>query len=97
MSASAISSSTGLTIKAVAEVVAALGVIITLIYLAVQIRQSTEQSKLSSAQAIDTSNMLAFDAKIDFFLMVRGVHLARKDFAEQITWQHGFSPLKELK
>ena len=45
----------------IAEVVAALGIIITLIYLAVQIRQSTEHSKLSSAQAVDTSNMLAFD------------------------------------
>ena len=41
-------------------------------------------------------NMLAFDAKIDFFLILKGVHLARKDFAAQLTWQHAFSPLKEL-
>jgi predicted peroxiredoxin len=42
------------------------------------------------------TNMAAFDAKIDFFLMNEGVLLAKKGFAEQMTWQHGFSPIKDL-
>jgi predicted peroxiredoxin len=42
------------------------------------------------------TNMAAFDAKIDFFLMNKGVHLARTRFAESITWQKGFSPIAEL-
>lgn len=42
------------------------------------------------------TNMAAFDAKIDFFLINEGVHLARKGFAETITWQKGFSPIKDL-
>lgn len=42
------------------------------------------------------SNMVAFDAKVDFFLMNEGVLLAKKGFAETITWQHGFSPVGDL-
>jgi predicted peroxiredoxin len=42
------------------------------------------------------TNMLAFDAKIDFFLMNEGVHLARKGFAESVNWQKSFSPVSEL-
>lgn len=42
------------------------------------------------------TNMAAFDAKIDFFLMNEGVHLARKGFVESVTWQKGFSPVAEL-
>lgn len=42
------------------------------------------------------TNMVAFDARVDFFLMNEGVLLARKGFAETITWQHGFSPIKDL-
>jgi predicted peroxiredoxin len=42
------------------------------------------------------TNMAAFDAKIDFFLLNEGVHLARKGFAESVTWQKGFSPVAEL-
>ena len=42
------------------------------------------------------TNMVAFDAKIDFFLMNEGVHLARKGFAESATWQKAFSPVAEL-
>ena len=30
------------------------------------------------------TNMAAFDAKIDFFLLNEGVHLARKGFAESV-------------
>jgi predicted peroxiredoxin len=42
------------------------------------------------------TNMMAFDAKIDFFLMNEGVHLARKGFVESATWQKGFSPVADL-
>jgi predicted peroxiredoxin len=42
------------------------------------------------------ANMVAFDAKIDFFLMNEGIHLANKGFAESVTWQHVFSPVAEL-
>jgi predicted peroxiredoxin len=42
------------------------------------------------------TNMSAFEAKIDFFLMNEGVHLARKGFAESMTWQKSFSPVAEL-
>jgi predicted peroxiredoxin len=42
------------------------------------------------------TNMMAFDAKIDFFLMNEGVHLARKGFVESVTWQKGFSPVADL-
>jgi len=50
-----------------------------------------------SAAALQlAANMAAIDAKIDFFLMNEGVHLARKGFAETMTWQKSFSPVKEL-
>lgn len=42
------------------------------------------------------TNMAAFDAKVDFFLMNEGVHLARKGFAEGMTQQKAFSPVAEL-
>lgn len=42
------------------------------------------------------TNMAAFDAKIDFFLMNEGVHLARKGFAEGMVQQKAFSPVAEL-
>ena len=42
------------------------------------------------------TNMVAFDAKIDYFLMNEGVHHARKGFAESATWQKAFSPAAEL-
>ena len=45
----------------IAEVVSALAIVISLIYLASQIRQNTAQSKLISSQAVDTSKMQAFD------------------------------------
>ena len=48
-------------LAAIGQVSAAAGVIASLIYLSIQIRQNTEQSKITSSQAIDTSNMLAFD------------------------------------
>jgi len=33
------------------------------------------------------TNMAAFETKVDFFLMNEGVHLARRGFAESMTWQ----------
>lgn len=42
------------------------------------------------------TNMAAFDAKIDFFLMNEGVHLAKKGYAEGMSQQKGFSPVAEL-
>ncbi|MEJ2683403.1 MAG: DsrE family protein [Candidatus Sulfobium sp.] len=44
------------------------------------------------------TNMKAFDAELDFFLMDQGVLLAKKGFAETLTWQKKdeFSPAHEL-
>jgi predicted peroxiredoxin len=42
------------------------------------------------------TNMAAFNAKVDFFLMNEGSHLAKKGFAETMTWQRAFSPVAEL-
>ncbi|MCK4910072.1 MAG: DsrE family protein [Thermodesulfovibrionales bacterium] len=44
------------------------------------------------------ANMKAFDAEICFFLMDKAALLAKKGFAETITWQASdqFSPLHEL-
>ena len=42
------------------------------------------------------ANMAAFDAKIDFFLMNEGAHLAKKGFAQTVTWQKAFSPIADL-
>jgi len=44
------------------------------------------------------TNMKAFDVVLDVFLMDKGVLLAKKGFAETVTWQYkdGFSPLKQL-
>ena len=44
------------------------------------------------------ANMKAFDIELDFFLINEGVLLAKKGFAETITWQKkdGFSPIPEL-
>ena len=44
------------------------------------------------------TNMKAFDMELDFFLMESAALLARKGFAETITWQKKdeFSPIGEL-
>ncbi|GBD99627.1 DsrE/DsrF-like family protein [bacterium BMS3Abin07] len=44
------------------------------------------------------TNMKAFDAEVDIFLMDKGVTLAKKGFAETVEWQKKdeFSPLHEL-
>ncbi len=44
------------------------------------------------------TNMKAFDIELDFFLMDKGVLLAKKGFAETLEWQKKdeFSPVAEL-
>lgn len=44
------------------------------------------------------TNMKAFDAELDFFLMDQGVLLAKEGFAETLNWQKKdeFSPVHEL-
>ena len=42
------------------------------------------------------ANLAAFDARIDFFLMNEGAFLAKKGFAESMTWQKAFSPVADL-
>ena len=42
------------------------------------------------------ANMAAFDAKIDFFLMNEGAFLAKKGFAESVSFQKAFSPVADL-
>lgn len=41
-------------------------------------------------------NMMAFDAKVDFFLLNEGALLAKKGFADSITYQKAFSPVGDL-
>ena len=48
-------------VGAISEVVGMLAVIVSLLYVSRQLRQGTDQLKLNSSQAIDTSNMQAFD------------------------------------
>ena len=44
------------------------------------------------------ANMKAFDVELDFFLMDKGALLAKKGFAETLTWQlkDEFSPIADL-
>ena len=44
------------------------------------------------------TNMKAFDLELDFFLINEGVLLAKRGFAETVTWQKkdGFSPISQL-
>ena len=39
------------------------------------------------------ANMAAFGAWVDFFLMNEGALLAKKGFAESVSWQKTFSPV----
>ncbi len=48
-------------IGAIGEILGAVAVLITLIYLATQIRQNTEQARLNSIQAVNASNDSAFE------------------------------------
>ncbi len=48
-------------IGAIGEILGAVAVLVTLVYLATQIRQNTEQARLSSIQAVNSSNDSAFE------------------------------------
>ncbi|MFT4862525.1 MAG: hypothetical protein ACI95C_001746 [Pseudohongiellaceae bacterium] len=48
-------------ISAIGEILGAVAVLATLIYLATQIRQNTEQVRLNSIQAVNSSNDSAFE------------------------------------
>lgn len=56
-----------------------------------------DPDKVAGALQLAT-NMKAFDVELDFFLMDKGVLLAKKGFAETLTWQKKdeFSPVAEL-
>lgn len=56
-----------------------------------------DPDKVAGALQLAT-NMKAFDVELDIFLMDKGVLLAKKGFAETLTWQKKdeFSPVAEL-
>lgn len=56
-----------------------------------------DPDKVAGAMQLAT-NMKAFDVELDFFLMDKGVLLARKGFAETLIWQKKdeFSPVADL-
>ena len=62
------------------------------------ITQSVERPDLVAGAFQLATNMKAFDAEVDFFLMDSGSQLARKGFAETLTWQKKdeFSPIHQL-
>jgi predicted peroxiredoxin len=62
------------------------------------ITQSVERPDLVAGALQLATNMKAFDAEVDFFLMDSGALLAKKGFAESLTWQKKdeFSPAHQL-
>jgi predicted peroxiredoxin len=62
------------------------------------ITHSYDRPDLAAGAMQLATNMKAFDTELDFFLMDEGVLLAKKGFAETLTWQKKdeFSPLPEL-
>ena len=48
-------------VAAIGQVIGATAVVGTLIYLSIQVRQNTAQSRISASQAVDTSNMQSFE------------------------------------
>jgi len=62
------------------------------------ITHSFERPDLVAGAFQLASNMKAFDAELDFFLMDNGVLLAKEGFAETLIWQKKgqFSPVHEL-
>lgn len=60
--------------------------------------QSHERPDLVAGALQLATNMKAFDAELDFFLMDSAALLAKKGFAERLEWQKKdeFSPLHEL-
>jgi len=57
-----------------------------------------DPDKVAGAMQLAT-NMKAFDIELDFFLMDKGVLLAKKGFSESLTWQKRdeFSPISSLQ
>jgi predicted peroxiredoxin len=62
------------------------------------ITHSYDRPDLAAGAMQLATNMKAFDTELDVFLMDEGVLLAKKGFAETLTWQKRdeFSPLPEL-
>jgi len=62
------------------------------------ITQSHERPDLVAGALQLATNMKAFDAELDFFLMDSGALLAKKGYAETLVWQkkNEFSPIHEL-
>lgn len=62
------------------------------------ITQSYERPDIAAGAMQLATNMKAFDSELDIFLMDEGVLLAKKGFAETLTWQKKdeFSPVHEL-
>ena len=62
------------------------------------ITQSFDRPDLAAGALQLATNMRAFDIEVDFFLMDNGAPLAKKGFAETLTWQRKdqFSPIGEL-
>lgn len=62
------------------------------------INHSFDKPDMAAGALQLAANMKAFDVELDFFLINEGVLLAKKGFAETITWQKkdGFSPIHQL-
>ncbi|OGW32094.1 MAG: hypothetical protein A2X59_02790 [Nitrospirae bacterium GWC2_42_7] len=62
------------------------------------ITQSHENPDKAAGALQLATNMKAFDITLDFFLMDSGALLAKKGFAETLTWQKKdeFSPIADL-
>jgi predicted peroxiredoxin len=62
------------------------------------ITQSFDRPDLAAGAFQLAANMRAFDIEVDFFLMDNGALLAKKGFAETLTWQRKdqFAPIAEL-
>ena len=62
------------------------------------ITQSYDRPDLVAGAFQLAANMKAFDAEVDFFLMDNGALLAKKGFAETLTYQKKdeFSPIHQL-
>ena len=62
------------------------------------ITQSYDRPDLAAGAFQLAANMRAFDIEVDFFLMDNGAPLAKKGFAETLTWQRKdqFAPIAEL-
>jgi predicted peroxiredoxin len=62
------------------------------------INHSFDKPDMAAGALQLAANMKAFETELDFFLINEGVLLAKKGFAESITWQKkdGFSPIHEL-